>query len=106
MRIWLSAVLVLSVLGASCLATDNGFKTVEGRVYARLDNVRGPVDPVDGAKVSNNWEQTVATTDYSGRFVIRVNAVETTGGSSAPTANVDQMRDWSVGEATETRETL
>jgi hypothetical protein len=75
MRIWLSAVLVLSVLGTWCPATDNGFKTVEGRVYARFENVRGPVDPVAGATVSNNWDQTTATTDHRGRFVIRVKRV-------------------------------
>src|SRR5205823_2559140 len=50
------------------------FQTVEGRVYARFDEVRGPADPVVGAKVSNNWDQTTATTDSSG-FVIRVRRV-------------------------------
>jgi hypothetical protein len=50
-------------------------RTIEGRVYARLDNVRGPVDPVAGALVSNNWDQTTATTDQSGRFVVRVRRV-------------------------------
>jgi hypothetical protein len=75
MRISLGAALVLAVLVISCRATDDGFKTIEGRVYARLDDVRGPVGPVAGATISNNWDQTTATTDQSGRFVIRVKRV-------------------------------
>jgi hypothetical protein len=75
MRIWLGAVLLVAVLSTSCQATDQGFRTIEGRVYARLDDVRGPVDPVAGAAVSNNWDQTTATTDQNGRFVIRVKRV-------------------------------
>ena len=75
MRIRLGAVLVLSVLGISCRAGDHGFRTIEGRVYARLDNGREPVDPVAGATVSNNWDQVTATTDHSGRFVIRLKRV-------------------------------
>ena len=75
MRIWLGAALLPAVLGTSCHTTDQRFKTVEGRVYAHFDNVRGPVDPVAGATVSNNWDQTTATTDQSGRFIIRVKRV-------------------------------
>jgi len=75
MRIWQAPALVLAVLGTSCHATDQGFKTIEGRVYAGHDEVRGPVDPVAGATVSNNWDRTTATTDQSGRFVIRVKRV-------------------------------
>ena len=75
MRIWLGAALVLAVLGTSCHATNQGFKTIDGGVYARLDDLRGPVDPVTAATVSNNWDQTTATTDQSGRFVIRVKRV-------------------------------
>jgi len=71
----LTAALVLSAVSTLGCTGDNGFKTVEGRVYARLDPARGPVDPVAGAKVSNSWDQTTATTDDSGRFVIRVQRV-------------------------------
>jgi hypothetical protein len=79
MRVWrrLGAALLLAVLGTSYHATDQGFRTIQGRVSARLDLVRGPVDPVGGATVSNNWDQTTATTDQSGRFVIRVKHVAT-----------------------------
>jgi hypothetical protein len=75
MRIWLGAAVLSGVLGSSCRATDHEYKTIEGGVYARLDYVRGPVDPVAGATVSNNWDQTTATTDQSGRFSIRVKRV-------------------------------
>jgi hypothetical protein len=75
MRIRLAAAVLSAVLGTSCHATDQEFKTIEGGVYARLDNVRGPVDPVAGATVSNNWDQTTATTDQSGQFSIRVKRV-------------------------------
>ena len=75
MRIWLGAAVLSAVLGSSCRATDQEFKTIEGGVYARLDDVRGPVDPVAGATVSNNWDQTTATPDQNGRFIIRVKRV-------------------------------
>lgn len=75
MRISPGAAPVLAVLLTSCRASDDGLKAIEGRVYARLDDVRGPVGPVAGATVSNNWDQTTATTDQSGRFVIRVKRV-------------------------------
>jgi hypothetical protein len=67
--------LMLSLIGTCACTTQPQFKTVEGRVYARLDNVRGPVDPVAGATVSNNWDKTTATTDSTGRFLIRVKRV-------------------------------
>jgi hypothetical protein len=75
MRIWVGAALLPAVLCTSCHTTDQGFKTLEGRVYARLDNVRGPVDPIVGATVSNTWDHTTATTDQSGRFRLRVKRV-------------------------------
>jgi hypothetical protein len=68
-------VLMLSVLCAFGCARERGYQTIEGRVYARLDETRGPLDAVVGARVSNNWDQTTATTDSSGRFVIRVKRV-------------------------------
>jgi hypothetical protein len=72
---WAGVLLILVVLATFGCESDPGFKTIEGRVHARYDKVRGPVDPVGGAKVSNNWDQTTATTDSSGRFVIRVRRV-------------------------------
>src|SRR5205807_7696332 len=75
MKPWPGGLLILAVLGTVGCESDQGFKTVEGRLYARFDEVRGPADPVVGAKVSNNWDQTTATTDSSGRFVIRVRRV-------------------------------
>ena len=75
MKLWPGGLLILSVLGTFGCANDQGFTTVEGHVYARRDNVRGPVDPVVGATVSNNWDRTTATTDSSGRFAIRVKRV-------------------------------
>jgi len=75
MKPWPGGLLILAVVGTFGCERDQGFKTVEGRVYARFDEVRGPADPVVGAKVSNNWDQTTATTDSSGRVVIRVRLV-------------------------------
>jgi hypothetical protein len=75
MRIRLGATVLSAVLVTSCHAADDEFKTIQGGVYARFDNVRGPVDPVAGATVLNNWDQTTATTDQSGRFSIRVKRV-------------------------------
>jgi len=75
MKPWPCGLLILAVLGTVGCKRDQGFETIEGRVYARVDNVREPADAVAGAKVSNNWDQTTATTDSSGRFVIRVRRV-------------------------------
>src|SRR5438093_3349160 len=74
MNPWPCGLLILAVLGTVGCERDRGFETIEGRVYARFDKVRGPADPVVGAKVSNNWDQTTATTDSSGS-VIRVRRV-------------------------------
>ena len=78
MKPWPCGLLILAVLGTVGCERDQGFEKIEGRVYARFDKVRGPADAVAGAKVSNNWDQTTATTDSSGRFVIR-------SGESQPT---------------------
>jgi hypothetical protein len=67
--------LILAVLCTFGCESDRAFRRIEGRVYARFDRVRGPADPVGGAKVSNNWDHATATTDSSGRFVIRVRRV-------------------------------
>ena len=75
MKPWPCGLLILAVLGTVGCERDQGFETMEGRVYARVDKVREPADAVAGAIVSNNWDQTTATTDSSGRFVIRVRRV-------------------------------
>ena len=75
MKSWPGRLLILAILGTFGCEKEQGFKTIEGRVYARFDKGRGPADPVVGAKVSNNWDQTTATTDSNGHFVIRVRRV-------------------------------
>ncbi|HEV3214281.1 MAG TPA: hypothetical protein VGZ27_01080 [Vicinamibacterales bacterium] len=75
MRPLVPGLLILWILGTCGCRREERFRTIEGRVYARLDTVRGPLDPVVGAKISNNWDQTITTTDSNGRFTIRVTRV-------------------------------
>ena len=49
---------------------------IEGHVYERLDPIKAvPVAPVSGARVSNDWDSTSATTDHLGAFHLRVRRV-------------------------------
>jgi hypothetical protein len=75
MRRLVPGLLILWILGTFGCGREERFRTIEGRVYARLDRVRGPLDPVVGAKISNNWDQTITATDSNGRFTIRVKRV-------------------------------
>jgi hypothetical protein len=70
-------VLLGCAVGAGWLrsASTPSYIVVEGHVYAALDPVRGPVAPIVGAAVSNNWDATSTMTDSAGRFVIRVKRV-------------------------------
>jgi hypothetical protein len=41
---------------------------IEGHVYSGFKNHVGPVGPVSGAVVSNDWDSTTSITDDSGYF--------------------------------------
>jgi hypothetical protein len=51
------------------------YTMIEGRVYEALDPVRGPMRPIAGAAVSNNWDDATTKTDADGRFALRVRRV-------------------------------
>jgi hypothetical protein len=70
MRILLLATALCALMMAN-RPSHRSYSEVEGHVYQTYDAV-GPVGPISGAKVSNNWDLTTATTDNSGYFHLRI----------------------------------
>ena len=68
---------VMLLLGAFLFISRRpSYVEIEGHVYERLDPIKAvPVAPVSGARVSNDWDSTSATTDHLGAFHLRVRRV-------------------------------
>jgi hypothetical protein len=64
-----AAALLLGLLCAILLLNRAREPTeIEGHVSSGFNNYLGPVDPVSGAVVSNDWDSTTSTTDENGYF--------------------------------------
>jgi hypothetical protein len=75
-RAIVGAIILTSVLAFPLISRRSpSYRTLEGQVYATMDPVRGPVSPLPGAVVSNDWDTATTTTDAAGRFAIRVRRV-------------------------------
>jgi hypothetical protein len=69
-------VLLLGAFVTLSVSRRSSYVEVKGHVYQEFDATgRGPVGPVSGAKVSNDWDSTTATTDSLGEFHLRVRRV-------------------------------
>jgi hypothetical protein len=76
-RLVIAIVAVLLLFAASLLdARRPSYVEIEGHVYERFDPAKAaPVAPVSGARVSNDWDSTAATTNHLGEFQLRVRTV-------------------------------
>ena len=76
-RLVIAAVALVLLLGAFWFDSRRpSYVEIEGHVYERFDPTAArPVAPVSGARVSNDWDSTAATTDRLGQFHLRVRRV-------------------------------
>jgi hypothetical protein len=76
-RLVIASVALVLLLGAFlCGSRRPSYVDIEGHVYERFDPTKAmPVAPVSGARVSNDWDSTAATTDRLGAFHLRVRRV-------------------------------
>jgi hypothetical protein len=76
-RLVIAAAALVLLLGAFWFDSRRpSYVEIEGHVYERVDPTTGrPVAPVSGARVSNDWDSTAATTDRLGQFHLRVRRV-------------------------------
>jgi hypothetical protein len=76
-KLVIASVALAVLLGAFLFDTRRpSYVEVEGHVYERFDPIKStPVAPVSGARVSNDWDSTAATTDRLGVFHLRVRRV-------------------------------
>jgi hypothetical protein len=76
-KLVIATVALVLLLGAFLFDSRRpSFVEIEGHVYERFDPTKGtPVAPVIGARVSNDWDSTAATTNRLGEFHLRVRRV-------------------------------
>ncbi|PYQ99108.1 MAG: hypothetical protein DMF94_00080 [Acidobacteria bacterium] len=76
-KLAITSVVLVLLLGAILFSSRRpSYVEIEGHVYEQLDPIKAvPVAPVSGARVSNDWDATTATTDRSGKFHLRVRRV-------------------------------
>jgi hypothetical protein len=67
-KVGAAALLVGALSAIFLLNRPREVTKVEGHVYRGFNSYSGPVDPVSGAVVSNDWDSTTSTTDGSGYF--------------------------------------
>ncbi|SRR6266496_2666737 len=76
-KLVITSVVLVFLLGAFMFISRRpSYVEIEGHVYERFDPTKAsPVAPVRGARVSNDWDSTSATTDRLGEFHLRVRRV-------------------------------
>ena len=76
-KLIISSMVLMLLLGAFLFISRRpSYVEIEGHVYERFDPIKAvPVAPISGARVSNDWDSTSATTDDLGAFHLRVRRV-------------------------------
>jgi hypothetical protein len=76
-KLVIASVALALLLGAFLFDSRRpSYVEIEGHVYERFDRIKStPVAPVSGARVTNDWDSTAATTDRLGQFHLRVRRV-------------------------------